>query len=71
MTALEKLLAIADDETVALALRMVGKKDLALFLAKTIAASMGKTLDPDEVAQIFGITKKSAYHKIGKTDPLK
>jgi hypothetical protein len=50
---------------------MVGKKELALYMAKTIAASMGTTLDADEVAQIFGITKQSAYNKISKTDVLR
>jgi hypothetical protein len=71
MTPFDRLLSAADSETLSLVLRMVGKKELALFMAKTIAASMGTTLDADEVAQIFGITKQSAYNKISKTDVLR
>jgi hypothetical protein len=68
MSPLEKILSVADDEMIDLIRRMVGKKEVALFAAKAIAASAGTSLDVDEVAQIFGITKQSAYNKIGKID---
>ena len=71
MTAFEKLLAVADDETMGLLRRMVPKRELALFMAKTITSGIGTTVNVDEVAAIFGINKKSAYNRILKVDPLK
>jgi hypothetical protein len=71
MTAFERLVAAADDETWEMVRRMIPKRELALFMAKTITNHIGANVNLDEVAQIFGITQKSAYNKIAKVDPLK
>jgi hypothetical protein len=71
MSQFERLIATADADTWEMVRRMVPKRKLALFMAKTIAASIGANVDIDEVARIFGITKHSAYNRIAKVDPLK
>jgi hypothetical protein len=71
MTAFERLVATADAETWELVRRMIPKRELALFMARTIATGIGANVNFDEVAEIFGITKQSAYNKIEKVDPLK
>jgi hypothetical protein len=45
---------------------MVGKKELALYIAKTIANEIGTAVNADAVSDLFGITKDSAYNKISK-----
>lgn len=71
MTAFERLVAAADAETWEMVRRMIPKRELALFMAKTITNHIGTTVNLDEVCEIFGVTKKSAYNKIAKVDPLK
>jgi hypothetical protein len=65
MTAAELLLALADEETLELARRMVGRQQLALLLAtKAIAGEEDATLDASAVAQILGVHKRHAYRRI-------
>jgi hypothetical protein len=71
MSAFDRLIAAADEDTLALVRRMIGKETLALYIAKTIASSIGAKIDADAVADIFGIEKESAYNKISKIDPIK
>jgi hypothetical protein len=68
MTSLELLLALADEETLELARRMIGKPRLALLLAKAaIGTEGGAGLDAGEVAEILGVHKRHAYRlKKGK-----
>jgi hypothetical protein len=68
MTSLELLLALADEETLELARRMIGKPRLALLLAKAaIGTERGAALDAGEVAEILGVHKRHAYRlKKGK-----
>jgi hypothetical protein len=69
MTSLELLLALADEETLEFARRMIGKPRLALLLAKAaIETEGGAALDADAVAEILGVHKRHAYRlKKGKT----
>jgi hypothetical protein len=62
MTSLELLLALADEETLEFARRMIGKPRLALLLAKAaIEIEGGAGLDADAVAEILGVHKRHAY----------
>ena len=62
MTSLELMLALADEETLELARRMIGKPRLALLLAKAaIGTEGGAALDAGEVAEILGVHKRHAY----------
>ena len=62
MTSLELLLALADEETLEFARRMIGKPRLALLLAKAaIETEGGAALDADAVAEILGVHKRHAY----------
>jgi hypothetical protein len=62
MTPLELLLALADEETLEFARRMIGKPRLALLLAKAaIETDGGVALDADAVAEILGVHKRHAY----------
>jgi S1-C subfamily serine protease len=55
MTSLELLLALADEETLEFARRMIGKPRLALLLAKAaIETEGGAALDAEAVAEILG-----------------
>jgi Trk K+ transport system NAD-binding subunit len=60
------LLQTADAETMDMVRAMVGKKELALFIAKSIANEIGTAVNAKAVASILGITKDSAYNKISK-----
>jgi hypothetical protein len=55
LTNFEELLAATDAETLALARRMVGQKEWALFIARTVAGRIGTTVDVDAVAEVFGL----------------
>ena len=71
MTSLELLLALADDETLEFARRMIGKPRLALLLAKAaIESEGGAALDADAVAEILGVHKRHAY-RLKKAKPVK
>jgi hypothetical protein len=60
------LLQTAEAETMDMVRAMVGKKELALYIAKTIANEIGTAVNADAVSDLFGITKDSAYNKISK-----
>ena len=65
MTSHELLLAIADEDTLELARRMIGKPRLAFLLAKEAIGPEGElSLDAEEVAQILGVHKRHAYRVI-------
>ena len=65
MTAAELLLALADEETLEFARRMIGRQQLALLLAtKAIASEEDAALDAEAVAQILGVHKRHAYRRI-------
>jgi hypothetical protein len=65
MTSQELLLALADEETLELARKMIGKLRLAFFLAKQAIGPEAETsLDAEEVAQILGVHKRHAYRLI-------
>jgi len=63
---LEPLFQTADAETLDMVRAMVGKKELALFIAKQIANEIRTAVNAEAVASIFGITKDSAYNRISK-----
>ena len=73
MTSLELLLALADEETLEFARRMIGKPRLALLLAKAaIETGGGAALNADAVAEILGVHKRHAYRlKKSKTCQMK
>jgi hypothetical protein len=71
MTVFERLVAAADAETWELVRRMIPKRELALYMARTITTDIGANVNVDAVAEIFGINKQSAYNKIGKLNSLK
>lgn len=65
MTPAELLLALADEETLELARRMIGKPRLALLLAtKAVGSEEDTALDAEAVAQILGVHKRYAYKLI-------
>ena len=65
MTSQELLLALADEDTLELARRMIGKPRLAFLLAKEAIGPEGElSLDAEEVAQILGVHKRHAYRVI-------
>jgi len=63
MSAFEALLQSADAETLDMVRTMVGKKELALYMAKQIASEIGSNVKAEEVATLFGITVDSAFNK--------
>ena len=63
MSAFEALLQSADAETLDMVRTMVGKKELALYMAKQIASEIGFNVKAEEVATLFGITVDSAFNK--------
>jgi hypothetical protein len=64
MSAFERLLAIADEETLDLAREMIGKPELALLLAKEALKNTTEVLSPATVAKIMGISQKGATNQI-------
>jgi hypothetical protein len=67
MTPFEKLVAIADDETLELARRMIGKQELALLIANAALKGTSKQLSPTDVAGVLQITPQGAGKKIDNT----
>jgi hypothetical protein len=65
MTSQELLLALADEDTLDLARRMIGKPRLAFLLAReAIGAEDGVAFDAEAVAEILGVHKRHAYRLI-------
>jgi ABC-type ATPase involved in cell division len=64
MSAFERLLAIADEETLDLARAMIGKPELALLLAKEALKNTTEVLSPTIVAEVLGISRTGATNKI-------
>jgi ABC-type ATPase involved in cell division len=64
MSAFERLLAIADEETLDLARAMIGKPELALLLAKEALKNTTEVLSPAIVAEVLGISRNGATHMI-------
>jgi hypothetical protein len=64
VSAFERLLAIADEETLDLARAMIGKPELALLLAKEALKNTNEVLSPTTVAEILGISRSGATNKI-------
>jgi hypothetical protein len=60
MSAFERLLAIADDETLDLARAMIGKPELALLLAKEALKNTTGVLSATTVAKVLGISGGSS-----------
>jgi hypothetical protein len=60
MSAFERLLAIADEETLDLARAMIGKPELALLLAKEALKNTTEVLSPTAVAEVLGISRNGA-----------
>jgi hypothetical protein len=71
MTPREFALSAADAQTWDLVRRLIGREELALSIAKTLANDTGSKVEVEAVAELFGITKESAYNKISETRPLK
>jgi hypothetical protein len=67
----EFALSAADPETWDMVRRMIGRKELALSIARTLANDTGSKVDVEAVAELFGITKESAYNKIAQTQTIK
>lgn len=70
MTALEKLIAVADEETIDLACRLIGKNRLALLIAKGAAHETNTKVSCMKVSKTFGISPGTANQWIRKTDIL-
>ena len=64
MSAFERLLAIAEEETLDLARAMIGKPELALLLAKEALKNNTEVLSPTTVAEVLGISRNGATKKI-------
>ena len=64
MSAFERLLAIADEETSDLARAIIGKPELALLLAKEALKNTTEVLSPNAVAEVLGISRNGATNKI-------
>jgi hypothetical protein len=64
MSGFERLLAIADEETLDLARAMIGKPELALLLAKEALKNTTEVLSPTAVAEVLGISRNGATNKI-------
>jgi hypothetical protein len=65
---LESLFQAADAETLEMVRQMVGKKEMALYMAKSICNEIGTAVDAEAVATIFGIKVESAYNRISKVN---
>jgi hypothetical protein len=64
MSAFERLLAIADEETLDLARAMIGKPELALLLAKEALKNTTEILSPTTVAKVLNTTPRGASNMI-------
>src|SRR5260221_1391645 len=64
VSAFERLLAIAEEETLDLARAMIGKPGLALLLAKEALRNTTEVLSPTTVAEVLGISRNGAPNKI-------
>jgi hypothetical protein len=64
MSAFERLLAIADEETLNLARAMIGKPELALLLAKEALKNTTEVLSPTTVAKVLNMTPLGASNMI-------
>jgi hypothetical protein len=65
MSAFERLLAIADEETLDLARAMIGKPELGpLLLATEALKNTTEVLSPTTVAEVLGISRNGATDKI-------
>jgi hypothetical protein len=68
MDTFERLLAIADQETLEMVRTMIGKPELALLIAKEAAfGTTSENLSPTKVAEVLGITPQSASKKVDAT----
>jgi hypothetical protein len=65
---LERLLAIADEETLNLVGAMIGKPELALLLAKEALKNTTEVLSPTIVAEVLQISRNRATNKIENCD---
>ena len=64
MSAFERLLAIADEETLDVAHAMIGKPEVALVVAKEALKNTAEVLSPTAVAEVLGISRNGATNKI-------
>jgi hypothetical protein len=64
MSAFERLLAIADEETLDLVRSMIGKQELALLLAKEAIKNTTEILSPTTVAKVLNLTPGGASDMI-------
>ena len=67
-SAFDALPNTADPETLDMVRQMVGKKELALYMAKTIANEIGGKVNAGAVSKIFGISVDHAYNKISRVN---
>ncbi len=64
MSAFERLLAIADEETLDLARAMIGKPELALLLVKEALKNTTEVLSPTTAAKVRNMTPRGASDKM-------
>jgi hypothetical protein len=66
MTPLEKLLAVADEETLIAVRRIIGKEQLALMIVKAILADTSFEVSATEASKVLKMPLSTAKDKIKK-----
>ena len=64
MTPLEQLLSIADEETLILVRAMIGKKQLALLIAKAVLQNTTVKLSPTEASNVLEMSLSTVANQI-------
>jgi hypothetical protein len=67
MTAFERLLALADEETIIMARNMIGRKQLAILLAKAALAETTVDLSPTDVSKILEMPLSTVKNRVSNT----
>jgi hypothetical protein len=67
LTPLDALLRVADDAVLDMVREMIGPRELAVLIAKSLLAPTSESLSPTRVAKVLNINPRSARDKIDNT----
>jgi len=70
MSEFEKLLALADEQTLAMARKLIGREEFAFLLAQAAISQIASHIKSKSVADLFGINEDSARKRLRRNKSL-
>jgi len=70
MNGFEKLLALADEQMLEMARKLIGQKELAFLLAQAAISQTASYIKSKSVADLFGINEDSARKRLRRNKSL-